>query len=94
MQACMTGAPQQEDTKSQLDTKRTNQTSVSQVCKETVNSWELQKQDITGKVSRNMEPMMPLMSMEVMHCVKKSEISDHKSTMTSMTAAMKIAIPR
>ena len=45
----MTGVPQQEDTKSQLDTKRTNETSVSQVCKETVNSWELEKQDITGK---------------------------------------------
>ena len=43
----MTGAPQ--DTKLQFDTKRMKQTTVSKVCREMVNSWELGKQDISGK---------------------------------------------
>jgi hypothetical protein len=45
----MTGAPQEEDTKSQFDTKRMKQTTVSKVCKEMFNSRELGKQDITAK---------------------------------------------
>jgi hypothetical protein len=44
----MTGAPQ-EVTKSQFDTKRMKQTTVSKVSKKMVNSWELGKQDIIGK---------------------------------------------
>jgi len=46
----MTGAPKEEGTKSQFDTKRIEQTTVSKVCKEMFNSWELGKQDVTGKI--------------------------------------------
>jgi len=49
MQACITGALQEGDTKSQFDTKRMKQTTVSKVCKDMFNSWELGKQDIIGK---------------------------------------------
>jgi len=37
MQACMTSVPQEGDTKSQFDSKRMKQSTVSKVCKEMVN---------------------------------------------------------
>jgi hypothetical protein len=40
-----------------------------------------------------MEPMMSLMRVEVMHCVKKVKVQTITSTMTSKTAAMNFAVP-